>query len=236
MASSYQTLLKSILTNPEERVSALPLLTQAERHQLLVEWSDTKVEYPFDKCIHQLFEEQVELTPDSEAVLFEDKQLTYRELNQRANCLAHHLRTLGVGPEVLVGICVERSLEMVVGLLGILKAGGAYVPLDPAYPSERLAFMLEDSQVGVLLTQAWLVESIPKHQGRTLCLDTDWEIIERQSKENPECSFTPENLAYVIYTSGSTGKPKGVLVAHSGVSNLATAWQYRIFRSHRSPS
>jgi len=170
-----------------------------------------------------LFEEQVELTPDSEAVLFEDKQLTYRELNQRANCLAHHLRTLGVGPEVLVGICVERSLEMVVGLLGILKAGGAYVPLDPAYPPERLAFMLEDSQLGVLLTQARLVESLPKHQGRIVCLDTDWEIIERQSKENPECSFTPENLAYVIYTSGSTGKPKGVLVAHSGVSNLATA-------------
>jgi len=223
MASSYQTLLKSILTNPEERVSALPLLTQAERHQLLVEWNDNKVEYPFDKCIHQLFEEQVERWPDSEAVLFEDKQLTYRELNQRANCLAHHLRTLGVGPEVLVGICVERSLEMVVGLLGILKAGGAYVPLDPAYPPERLAFMLEDSQVGVLLTQARLVESIPKHQGCIVCLDTDWEIIERQSKENPECSFTPENLAYVIYTSGSTGKPKGVLVAHSGVSNLATS-------------
>jgi amino acid adenylation domain-containing protein len=223
MASSYQTLLKSILTNPEERVSALPLLTQAERHQLLVEWNDTKVEYPFDKCIHQLFEEQVELTPDSEAVLFEDKKLTYRELNQRANCLAHHLRTQGVGPEVLVGICVERSLEMVVGLLGILKAGGAYVPLDPAYPKERLAFMLEDASVGVLLTQARLVESLPKYQGRIVCLDTDWEIIERQSEENPGCSFTPENLAYVIYTSGSTGKPKGVLVAHSGVSNLATA-------------
>ncbi|HEY9820921.1 MAG TPA: amino acid adenylation domain-containing protein, partial [Candidatus Sericytochromatia bacterium] len=228
MASSYQTLLKSILTNPEERVSALPLLTQAERHQLLVEWNDTKVEYPFDKCIHQLFEEQVELTPDSEAVLFEDKQLTYRELNQRANCLAHHLRTLGVGPEVLVGICVERSLEMVVGLLGILKAGGAYVPLDPAYPPERLAFMLEDASVRVLLTQARLVESLPKHPGPIVCLDTDWEIIERQREENPGCSFTPENLAYVIYTSGSTGKPKGVLVAHSGVSNLATA-QIRIF-------
>src|SRR4028119_825011 len=228
MASSYQTLLKSILTNPEERVSALPLLTQAERHQLLVEWNDTKVEYPFDKCIHQLFEEQVERWPDSEAVLFEDKQLTYRELNQRANCLAHHLRTLGVGPEVLVGICVERSLEMVVGLLGILKAGGAYVPLDSAYPPERLAFMLEDSQVGVLLTQARLVESLGKHQARIVCLDTDWEIIERQSEENPRCSLTSENLAYVIYTSGSTGRPKGVLVAHRGLCNLATA-QIQIF-------
>ncbi|WP_332961113.1 amino acid adenylation domain-containing protein [Microcoleus sp. AR_TQ3_B6] len=223
MAGHFQTLLEAIVANPQQKVSSLPLLTEQERHQLLVDWNNTTKEYPSDKCIHQLFEEQVELTPDSEAVLFEDKKLTYRELNQRANCLAHHLRTLGVGPEVLVGICVERSLEMVVGLLGILKAGGAYVPLDPAYPPERLAFMLEDSQVGVLLTQARLVESIPKHQGCIVCLDTDWEIIERQSKENPECSFTPENLAYVIYTSGSTGKPKGVLVAHSGVSNLATA-------------
>jgi amino acid adenylation domain-containing protein len=223
MAGHFQTLLEAIVANPQQKVSSLPLLTEQERHQLLVDWNNTTKEYPSDKCIHQLFEEQVELTPDAEAVLFEDKQLTYRELNQRANCLAHHLRTLGVKPEVLVGICVERSLEMVVGLLGILKAGGAYVPLDPAYPPERLAFMLEDASVGVLLTQGRLVESLPKHQGRILCLDTDWEIIERQSDENPGCCLTPENLAYVIYTSGSTGKPKGVLVAHSGVSNLATA-------------
>jgi len=223
MAGSYQTLLEGILTNPEDRVSALPLLTQAERHQLLVEWNDTKVEYPFDKCIHQLFEEQVELTPDSEAVLFEDKQLTYRELNQRANCLAHHLRTLGVGPEVLVGICVERSLEMVVGLLGILKAGGAYVPLDPAYPPERLVFMLEDASVAVLLTQARLVESLPKHQGPVVCLDTDWEIIERQSEANLISEVKLDNLAYVIYTSGSTGKPKGVQVLHSAVVNFLTS-------------
>jgi amino acid adenylation domain-containing protein len=206
----------------------LSLLTEQERHQLLVDWNNTTKEYPSDKCIHQLFEEQVELTPDAEAVLFEDKQLTYRELNQRANCLAHHLRTLGVGSEVLVGICVERSLEMVVGLLGILKAGGAYVPLDPAYPPERLAFMLEDAQVRVLLTQARLVESLPKHQGPIVCLDTDWEIIERQSEENPGCSLTSDNLAYVIYTSGSTGRPKGVLVAHRGLCNLAKA-QIEIF-------
>jgi amino acid adenylation domain-containing protein len=223
MARHFQTLVEAIVANPQQKVSSLPLLTEQERHQLLVDWNNTTKEYPSDKCIHQLFEEQVERSPDAEAVLFEDKQLTYRELNQRANSLAHHLRTLGVGPEVLVGICVERSLEMVVGLLGILKAGGAYVPLDPAYPPERLAFMLEDASVGVLLTQARLVESLPKHQGPIVCLDTDWEIIERQSEENPGCSLTPENLAYVIYTSGSTGKPKGVLVAHSGVSNLATA-------------
>ena len=223
MAGHFQTLLEAIVANPQQKVSSLPLLTEQERHQLLVDWNNTTKEYPSHKCIHQLFEEQVELTPDAEAVLFEDKQLTYRELNQRANFLAHHLRNLGVGPEVLVGIYVERSLEMVVGLLGILKAGGAYVPLDPAYPPERLAFMLEDASVGVLLTQARLVESLPKYQGRIVCLDTDWEIIERQSEENPGCCLTPENLAYVIYTSGSTGKPKGVLVAHSGVSNLATA-------------
>jgi amino acid adenylation domain-containing protein len=228
MAGHFQTLLEAIVANPQQKVSSLPLLTEQERHQLLVDWNNTTKEYPSDKCIHQLFEEQVELTPDAEAVLFEDKQLTYRELNQRANCLAHHLRTLGVGPEVLVGICVERSLEMVVGLLGILKAGGAYVPLDSAYPPERLAFMLEDSQVGVLLTQARLVESIPKHQGRIVCLDTDWEIIELQSEENPGCSLKPENLAYVIYTSGSTGRPKGVLIEHRALLNLVF-WHQETF-------
>jgi len=223
MQDQFAIFLQGIVTDPACCVAQIPLLSDPERHKILVDWNDTQADYPKDKCIHQLFEAIVEQRPDAVAVVFEDEQLTYKELNQRANQLAHHLGNLGVGPEVLVGICVERSLEMVVGVLGILKAGGAYVPLDPAYPPERLAFMLEDSQVGVLLTQARLVESIPKHQGRIVCLDTDWEIIERESKENPECSFTPENLAYVIYTSGSTGKPKGVLVAHSGVSNLATA-------------
>ena len=223
MQDQFAIFLRGIVTDSAPCVAEISLLSDPERHKILVDWNDTQANYPKDKCIHQLFESQVEQAPDAVAVVFEDKQLTYKELNQRANQLAHHLGNLGVGPEVLVGICVERSLEMIVGLLGILKAGGVYVPLDPAYPPERLAFMLEDSQVQVLLTQARLVESIPKHQGRIVCLDTDWEIIERQSKENPECSFTPENLAYVIYTSGSTGKPKGVLVAHSGVSNLATA-------------
>ncbi|MEG3990487.1 amino acid adenylation domain-containing protein [Microcoleus sp. S28C3] len=227
MLGNFQTLLEGIVANPEQKISELPLLTQFERQQLAA-WNHTETDYPKDACIHLLFEEQVELTPDAIALVFEDEQLTYKELNQRANQLAHHLRNLGVRQEVLVGICVERSLEMVVGLLGILKAGGAYVPLDPAYPPDRLAFMLEDSSVPVLLTQAQLVESIPKHQGRIVCLDTDWEIIKRQSEENPRCSLTPENLAYVIYTSGSTGRPKGVLVPHSGLSNLATA-QMRIF-------
>jgi aspartate racemase len=175
-----------------------------------------------------LFEAQVEQAPDAVAVVFEGEQLTYRELNVRANQLAHYLQVLGVGPDVLVGIYVERSLEMLVGLLGILKAGGAYVPLDPAYPLERLAFMLEDASVSVLLTQARLVESLPQHQAPVVCLDGDWEVLAQYSEENPFSGVTPQNLAYVIYTSGSTGKPKGVLVEHRGLLNLVF-WHRRTF-------
>jgi amino acid adenylation domain-containing protein len=187
-----------------------------------VEWNDTQADYPKDKCIHQLFEAQVERTPDAVAVVYEDKQLTYRELNARANQLAQYLQKLGVGPEVLVGIFVERSLEMMVGLLGILKAGGAYVPLDPAYPFERLGFILEDSSVPLLLSQSKLVEKLPPHSARLVNLDKDWEEIVQQSKDNPS-SVTPDNLAYVIYTSGSTGKPKGVLIQHGSLVNYTTA-------------
>ncbi|MBW4546344.1 MAG: amino acid adenylation domain-containing protein [Symplocastrum torsivum CPER-KK1] len=228
MLGNFQTLLEGIVANPQQRLSDLPLLTAAEQHQLLVEWNNTTKEYPQDKCIHQLFEAQVEQAPDAVAVVFEGEQLTYRELNARANQLAHYLQVLGVGPEVLVGICVERSLEMLVGLLGILKAGGAYVPLDPAYPLERLAFMLEDASVSVLLTQARLVESLPQHQVPLVCLDGDWEVIAQYSEENPFSGATPKNLAYVIYTSGSTGKPKGVLVEHRGLLNLVF-WHRRTF-------
>ena len=161
MLGHFKTLLEGIVANPQTTIADLPLLSPAERYQLLVEWNDTLADYPQDYCIHQLFEEQVERTPDATAVIFEDKQLTYQELNRRSNQLAHHLQKLGVGSEVLVGICMERSVEMIVGLLGILKAGGAYVPLDPSYPSERLGFMLEDSQVSVLLTSENLVEQLP---------------------------------------------------------------------------
>jgi amino acid adenylation domain-containing protein len=223
MAGHFQALLEAIAANPIQPISELPLLTQRERHQLLVEWNNTTTDYPQDKCIHQLFEEQVELTPDAVAVVFEGTQLTYRELNARANQLAHYLLSLGVEPEVLVGICVERSLEMVVGLLGILKAGGAYVPLDPAYPSERLAFMLEDSAVPVLLTQQRLVDKLPQHEAQVVCLDTQWEIIAQCSSENIACGVNAENLAYVIYTSGSTGKPKGVTIQHRSLVNYTTA-------------
>ncbi len=219
MAGHLQTLLAGIVENPQQRVAELPLLTEPERHQLLVEWNNTFTEYPPDQCIHQLFETQVEKTPDDVAVVFENQQLTYRELNAKANQLARYLQALGVGPEILVGICAERSIEMIVGLIGILKAGGAYIPLDPAYPSERLAFMLEDASVSVLLAQEKLVKQLPPHSARVVCLDSNWEEIASYSKDNPSSPVKPENLAYVIYTSGSTGKPKGVLIQHESLVN-----------------
>jgi amino acid adenylation domain-containing protein len=182
-------------------------------------WNSSPIVHSRDACLYQMFEAQVEQTPDAIAVILENKQLTYRQLNQRANQLAHHLRTLGVGTEILVGICMERSLEMVVGLLGILKAGGAYVPLDPEYPLDRLAFILEDTQAPVMLTQEKLVNSLPTHGAQVVCLDSDWEVISQQSQENPLCQTTGNNLVYVIYTSGSTGQPKGVMISHSGICN-----------------
>lgn len=223
MMGHLEVLLASVVANPDERISRLPLLTAAERHQLLVAWNNTQSDIPRDKCIHELFEAQVEQTPETVAVVFEDKQVTYSELNRRANQLAHRLRALGVRPEVRVGILIERSLEMVVGLLGILKAGGTYVPLDPSYPKERVAFMLEDAAVAVLVTQAGLVESIQAHHTQVVRLDADWKAIAEESTENPASGVTPENLAYVIYTSGSTGRPKGVQIAHNAVVNFLTA-------------
>ena len=223
MAGHFQKLLESIVATPQKLVAKLPLLTEKERHQLL-ESNNTAVDYPQDKCIHQLFEEQVEKTPDAVAVVFEGKELTYRELNSRANQLAHYLQKLGVKPESLVGICVERSLEMIVGLLGILKAGGAYVPIDPSYPSDRIAYMLKNSQASVLLTQKKLVAGFPENQAQIICLDADWNLVSQQSDLNPNCTASQKNLAYVIYTSGSTGKPKGVAMKHLALRNLIL-WQ-----------
>jgi amino acid adenylation domain-containing protein len=223
MAGHLQTLLEGVVANPQHRLSELPLLTEFEQHQFLREWNNTGVAYPQQKCIHELFEAQVERTPDAVAVVFEEEQLTYCELNTKANQLAHYLRSLGVKPEVLVGICVKRSLLMVIGLLAILKAGGAYVPLDPTYPPERLAFILHDAQVSVLLTQQRLMENLPQHQSTVVCLDTDWQSIAQESQQNPISDCTTDNLAYIIYTSGSTGQPKGVLVNHSNVVRLLAA-------------
>ena len=220
MAMHFNNLLESIVANPDQRILRLPMLTQTEKHQLLVEWNATQTDYPRDRSIHQLFEAQLERAPDAIAVMFENNNFTYRELNRRANQLAHYLQKLGVSPDVLVGICVERSIEMVVALLGILKAGGAYVPLDPAYPPERLSFMLKDAEVSVLLTQKRLVPSLPENGARVVCLDVEWRDIARESTENLACEVKSESLAYVIYTSGSTGKPKGVQITHRAVVNF----------------
>jgi aspartate racemase len=214
MARHYERLLESIVEQPQARLSELELLTADEQRRLLVEWNDTAVKYPEQSCLHQLFEEQVARTPEAVALVFDEEQLSYRELNERANQVAHYLMKRGVGAESLVGICVERSLEMVVGLLGILKAGGAYVPLDPAYPRERIAFTLEDAGAALLLTQARLLEILSGHQAQAVCLDADWPEIARESAANPERRAGADNLAYVIYTSGSTGRPKGVPIQH----------------------
>ncbi|HAF12616.1 MAG TPA: non-ribosomal peptide synthetase [Blastocatellia bacterium] len=225
----FQILLEGIVSKPDCRISELPLLTATERQQLLVEWNDHHREYPQDECVPELFEAQVERTPDAVAIVFGQERLTYAELNRKSNQVAHYLRARGVGPEARVGILMERSLEMVVGLLGILKAGGAYVPLDPAHPRQRLSFMLEDAAAPVLLTQQQLVERMPAHVAEVICLDRDWQQIAKESAENPENNCTPQNLVYVIYTSGSTGKPKGVSVTHQSVVRLVKETEYAQF-------
>jgi amino acid adenylation domain-containing protein len=218
MLRHYEMLLEGVCSFPDRRLSALPMLSDAERQQLLVDWNDTKADQTNELCIHQLFEAQVARTPRTIAVCFEDDQLTYEQLNRRANQLAHRLRALGVRPEVPVGICLKHTLDVVIGLLGILKAGGVYVPLDPAYPKERLAFMLAHAEIPVLVTKEPLLAGLPEHNATVLCLDSDWETIAQESQENPICSSIAANLAYVIYTSGSTGQPKGVLVSHASIA------------------
>lgn len=209
MGGHLQTLLEAIASNPNQQAYELPLLTKAQQHQLLLEWNQTAADYPPDKCLHQLFFEQSLSTPNAVAVEFENSQLTYQQLNERANQLAHYLQSKGVEPEVLVGLCVERSLEMAIAVLAILKAGGAYVPLDPAYPQERLAFMLEDTRSKVLLTKSRLRSHLPESD-RIFCIDEQWQVIAQQPSTNPASPVQPSNLLYVIYTSGSTGRPKGI--------------------------
>jgi amino acid adenylation domain-containing protein len=219
LAGHLKTLLEGIVTSPEARLSQLSLLPEAERRQLLEEWNATTAEYPRDKCVHELFAAQAARTPDAVALVYEDGALTYGELDRRANQLGHHLQKLGVGPETIVGLCVERSLEMVVGLLGILKAGGAYLPLDPSYPQERLGYMVSDARAPVLVTQAHLLDQLPVHAASVVRLDADWGEIERCPATAPPNMTLPDNLAYVIYTSGSTGKPKAAANTHGGLLN-----------------
>ena len=219
MVGHFGTVLEAAVADTDRRLSELPLLTDAELQQLVVDWNRMEVAYPQDRCLHQLFEEQVDRTPDATAVVFEHRQLTYRELNQRANQLARYLQKLGVGSDALVAICVERSLEMVVGLLGVLKAGGAYVPLDPSYPSERLEFMLADTGSPILLTLSGLQHRLLGCDRLVLRLDADWPLIAGEIADNVASAAKIEQLAYMIYTSGSTGRPKGVMIPHRAIVN-----------------
>jgi amino acid adenylation domain-containing protein len=231
MAGHFQALLEGMVSESSTPICQLPLMAEADRHRLLVEWNDTQADFPRDQCFHELFELQVKRSPEAIAAVLSGRELTYRALNERANQLAHYLQALGVGPEVLVGICMEPSLELVVGIMGILKAGGAYLPLDPASPEERLAFMLEDAQATVVLSQKELAGRLLVSGTKVVCLDTDWPDIAQKSHENPHSNANAENLAYVLYTSGSTGKPKGVMIQHHSIANLATALHKAIYAS-----
>jgi amino acid adenylation domain-containing protein len=227
MFGHYQTLLEAVAAGPEQRVSELPLLPDAERRQLLAQWNDTKVDYPACACIHEPFEAQARQTPDRVALVFERQTLSYGELNRRANQLAHYLRGSGVGPNVLVGLCVKRSPEMLIGLLGILKAGAAYVPMDPDYPKERLQYILEDSKASIVLTQKSLVDGLPSFAGKAICLDKEWARIAGESEKNRVGQANPEDLAYVLFTSGSSGRPKGVEISHRAVINFLDSMRER---------
>lgn len=215
----YLALLEAFIENPGQPLHSARMLSEQERQQILIGFNRTEAHYPTDIFLHQLIEEQAKLTPNSVAVIYEDQRLTYSELNQRANQLAHFLRHSGVGAEVYVGVCMERSIEMVVALIGILKSGGAYVPIDPTYPKERVAFMLADASVAVLLTQSRLADQLTENNSRIVCLDTEWEIVASELQTNPPIEILDENLAYMIYTSGSTGRPKGVMISHAGIRN-----------------
>ncbi|MBV9792209.1 MAG: amino acid adenylation domain-containing protein, partial [Chloroflexi bacterium] len=218
----FQTVLTSAVANPDTRIDRLPLLSDVEQHQLLIDWNASTRDYPAERAMHQLFETQAARTPDAIATSFENQTLSYGELNRRSNQLAHHLQVLGVRDEMPVGICVERSLDMLIGVLGILKAGGAYLPLDAAYPAERLQFMLADSRAPILVTQQRLIAELPEHSAHIVCLDRDGESIATQPEHNPEIAIDPEQLAYMIYTSGSTGQPKGVQISQRALVNFLT--------------
>jgi amino acid adenylation domain-containing protein len=229
MIGHFQTLLAGVVANPGQRISELPLLSEGERHRLMVEWNETRREFAANRCAHELFEEQVSRTPDAVALLTENGHISYFELNRRANQLAHFLRQYGVGPEVKVAVSMRRSPEMIIAILGILKAGGAYVPIDPTYPSERLSFILEDASVPLVLTAGNLLENLLTFFAQKIYLDAEWDTISSQPSHNPAAVTTSDNLVYAIYTSGSTGGvPKAALLNHRGLCNLVAA-QARAF-------
>lgn len=218
LCGHYEAILEAIARDPDQTITKLPMLTERERTQILHEWNETRVAYP-EICAHQLFEQQAAQHPDSVALVYEDRQLTYGELDQRANQVAQHLRKRGIGPEALVGVCLERSPELVIALFGVWKAGGAYVPLDPTYPSERLSYMLRDAAVKILVTDEKHRSLFASEANRAIFIDSDWSIIARESISNLQSASTLSNLAYVMYTSGSTGQPKGVMVLQRGLVN-----------------
>ncbi len=225
----YETLLQSIVADPDQPIGRLAILPEDEREQVINTWNRTQSSAPLDRCIHQLFEDQCARTPDAIAVRFRDANLSYRELNRRANQLAHYLRKMGVRSDARVGLCIHRSQEIVVALLAIMKAGGAYVPLDPAYPRERLEFMLQDAGANVLVTQEDLLGSMASSKAQVVCMDRDWPQIADEGEENLQTEVSPSNLCYVIFTSGSTGRPKGVQLEHRNVVNFLNSVR-RLFR------
>ncbi|HXC70887.1 MAG TPA: amino acid adenylation domain-containing protein, partial [Pyrinomonadaceae bacterium] len=229
LSAEFQTLIDSVLEHENAPITKLELVGEAERKQLLQEWNNTTTAYASVKCIQELFERQAAQTPNAVALVYEGRHLSYEELNRRANQLGHYLKSRGVGPETPVVLCVERSLEMIVGVLGILKAGGAYVPLEPTYPQERLAMVLEESGAPLLVTQQHVVAGLPPHHAEVVCLDSQWQEIAQENGHNPISPVQPENLAYVIYTSGSSGRPKGVCVTHRNLvhSTVARSIFYR---------
>src|ERR1043165_4759999 len=218
----FEQLLGGIAHNPDQAIRELPLLSAAEQQMMLHEWNATSAGYE-EACFHQLFERQAELTPTSTAAVFNDHSVSYTELNARSNQLARRLKKAGVGPETLVGVCIDRSIEMIVGVLGILKAGAAYVPLDPGYPHARLDFILKDTGVPVVVTQRKQLTKLPESSAQTVLLDDDWPAISEEPSDNLDTLVSPDNLAYVIYTSGSSGQPKGVMATHRGLANMIAA-------------
>jgi non-ribosomal peptide synthetase component F len=222
MLAHMSKLLEEIAVDLDRQVGRLPIFDATEREQLTSAWTDSR-HYPAHKCIHELFEDQVERTPEKIALVFEELEMSYAELTQRSNQLARYLKRMGVGPDVLVGLCIDRSLEMVISILAILKAGGGYLPLDPRYPKDRLGFMLSDARPPIVLAQYELKELFPEYDGQVVAVDADWAEIERESTGNVTGETRPENLAYVIYTSGSTGRPKGCQITHYNVVRLFEA-------------